>query len=70
METIRAESLVVHEPISACMLVFKIRSELNDAGAEILDRSTISGKWNGACAEKWFDSGSVCMVEEVKELCD
>jgi hypothetical protein len=56
--------------IVARFLVLKIHSELDYAGAEILDGLTISGKWNGACAEKRIDRGSVCMVEEVKELCD
>ena len=56
--------------IAARFLVLKIHSELDYAGAEILDRLTISGKWNGACAEKRIDCGSACMIKEVKELCD
>ena len=56
--------------IAARLLVLKVRGELDDAGAEILDRVNISGKWNGTCAEKWIDCCGACMVEEIKELCD
>jgi hypothetical protein len=56
--------------LQARLLVLKIHSELDYAGAEILDRVTISGKWNGACAEKGIDCSSAWMVKEVKELCD
>src|SRR6266566_8322879 len=55
--------------ISARFLVLKIHGELNYAGAEILDRLTIPGKWNGACAEERIDCGSARMVEEVEDLC-
>jgi hypothetical protein len=56
--------------IVARFLVLKIHSELDYAGAEILDRLTISGKRKGACAEKRIDCGSACMIEEVKDLRD
>jgi hypothetical protein len=53
-----------------CLLVLKVRSELDYARAEILDRLTISWKWSGTRSEKRIDCGGACMVEEVKELCD
>jgi hypothetical protein len=56
--------------IAARFLVLKIHSELDYAGAEILNRLTISGKRKGACAEKRVDCGSACMIEEVKDLRD
>jgi hypothetical protein len=56
--------------IAARLLVLKIHSELDYAGAEILDRLTISGKRKGACAEKRIDCGSARMIEEVKDLRD
>jgi hypothetical protein len=70
METKQAESLALYVPISARLLILKIHGELDYAGAEILDRLTISGKWNGACAEKRIDCGSTRMVEKVEDLCD
>jgi hypothetical protein len=56
--------------IAARFLILKIHSELDYAGAEILDRSTISGKRKGASAEKRIDCRSACMIEEVKDLRD
>src|ERR1700680_3253025 len=56
--------------IAARFLVLKIHSELDNAGVEILDRLSISGKRNSACAEKRIDCGSTRMVKEIKELFD
>ena len=43
--------------IAAGLLILKVRSELDYAGGEILDRLTISWKWNGTCSEKRIDCG-------------
>jgi hypothetical protein len=56
--------------IAALFLVLKVHSELDYAGAEILDRLTISRKRKGACAEKRIDCCSACMNAEVKDLRD
>src|SRR6202049_2330410 len=70
MEANQAEITCFGIQIAARFLVLKIHSELDYAGAEILDRLTKSAKRNRACAEKWIDCGSACMVKEVEELCD
>jgi hypothetical protein len=70
LETDLAELKSFGVLIAAGLLILKVRSELDYAGAEILDRLTISWKWYGTCSEERIDCGSACMVEEVKELCD